>query len=121
MEQNNLFPKGTLLQIICKSNEAALRIDNVQQHSGSKVSGAAINPQDVPQLWYLDKINNGKDYEFANALSGFVFDESGGIIYLNKGVWGKNQMFKVEKAPYEGFYEYYWFKLSKNQSKAVSF
>lgn len=86
-----------------------------------RVDGAVINSQDVTQLWFIDKINDGKDYEFANALSDLVIEDCGGVIYMKKGNWAKFQSFKIQKAPFEGFYEYYWIKLSKNQSKAVSF
>lgn len=88
---------------------------------GCKVDGAVINVQDVAQLWFIDKINDGKDYELGNALSDLVIEDGGGIIYMKKGNWAKYQMFKILKAPFEGFYEYYWIKLSKNQSKALSF
>lgn len=73
----------------------AIKIQNVQNHLGSKINSGSINSQDVTQLWFIDIINNGKDYELANALSGFVFDETGQIVTLTKGNWTKTQMFKI--------------------------
>ena len=116
-----MVPKGTLIQVICKSNETALKIENVQAPLGCKVDGAPSDPQDVAQLWFVDKINDGKDYELGNALSDLVLEDGGGIVHMKKGNWAKYQMFKLQKAPFEGFYEYYWVKLSKNQGRALSF
>lgn len=63
-----------------------------------------VNNQDISQLWYIDKVNHGKDFEIVNAVSGLVFDDNAGIINLTKGVWGKHQMFQIEKAPNGKYY-----------------
>ena len=102
--QDNIFGKGNIYQIICKNSETALRIDCVQSPLGSKISACNIDSQDITQLWLIDKVNNGKDYELCNALSCYCLDDDYGIVYLKKGKWANSQLFKIEKAPFEGFY-----------------
>lgn len=68
------FPGGTLYLIICKANELSLRIENTQTHKDSRVTGAAPNPQDLSQLWFVERTKDSA-YEVVNALSDFCLDE----------------------------------------------
>jgi hypothetical protein len=81
MEEAMQFPRGTLYLIICKANEHALKIESVDKHDNSRVNSTHPNPQDITQLFFIERINND-EFEVVNALSGFCFDEELGEIHL---------------------------------------
>jgi hypothetical protein len=67
------FPRGALYLIVCTANEQALKIESVDKHDNSRVNSTYPNPQEIPQLFFIERINND-DFEIVNALSGFCFD-----------------------------------------------
>lgn len=119
MEGAMQFPRGMLYLIVCKSNEQALRIDNIEKHDNSRVSSEVPNSQNLTQLFFIERINND-EFEIVNALSGFCFDEESGEIHLKRGKQAKDQLFWIERAPVQGFYNYWWIKTSKTSDKALS-
>lgn len=97
----------------------ALRIQNLEKHDNSRIDCAVPNPQDLTELFFIERIDNN-DFEIVNALSGFCFDEESGEIHLKRGKQAKDQLFWIEKAPVQGFYTYWWIKTSKSSDKAVT-
>lgn len=115
------FPKGTLYTIVCKANEEALRIENIEKQENSRITSEVHNPQELTQLWFIECVNAASgDFEIVNALSGYCFDEESGEIHLKRGKLANDQLFCVEKAPVHAYYTYWWIKTSKNSNKAAS-
>ena len=70
------FPIGQLYLIVTKNNYA-LKIDDPNKHDKSRISTSLANPQDVNQLFFVEKVK-GDDVEIVNAVSGLAFDEEKG-------------------------------------------
>lgn len=74
------FPLGNLYLIICATynGQEALRIqsNSPQQFDNARVVGAHPNPNDLAQLFMVEKTGLEEDsYEIVNCISGNVFDE----------------------------------------------
>jgi hypothetical protein len=65
-------PAGILIQIICKSSDLALSIENSENPHNSRIVGVANNPQELCQLWYISQIAGG--YEIINSVSDLGFE-----------------------------------------------
>ena len=105
------FPRGNIYQLVGQESNQALRIQATEPHSydKSRIVGVAPNPNDIGQLWMIEKVGHGDDeFEIVNGLSNLVWDEEGSEIKLRFGKQSKDQLFKVEKFQNNSF----WFKTS---------
>lgn len=94
------FPLGTTYLIICAANDGreAIRIQttNPEEFRNARVIGAEPNPNDLAQLFMVEKTGLEDDtYEISNCISGNVFDEEKGEIRLKKGKQISDQLFKI--------------------------
>lgn len=119
MENALQFPKGQTYLIINKANNRALKIDNLNKHEDSRVSSDNPNPQDITQLFFVERMEKD-EFEVTNAISGLVFDEESGEIRLKKGKQKSDQLFYLESANIPGFHHYFWFKTDTNGKKALA-
>jgi hypothetical protein len=69
------FPRGDYYQIVCRSGDQALKIQESDPnlHNDSRIISTLPNSNDNTQIWMIEKIGTGDDsYEVVNCLSTYV-------------------------------------------------
>jgi hypothetical protein len=110
------FPRGNYYHIICKAGDEALRVQEMDHTKFDKahVVGAVPNQNDNNQLWMIERVGLGEaEYELVNCVSTLVCTVDSKEMILRFGKQSKSQLFRVEPAPIEAFYKYFWIKNQK--------
>jgi hypothetical protein len=92
------FPRGDYYQIVCRSGDQALKIQETDPklHNDSRIITSLPKSDDNTQIWMIEKVGAGDDsYEVVNCLSTYVCSVEENEIRLKFGKQHKGQLFKI--------------------------
>jgi hypothetical protein len=105
------FPRGNYYQIICKKDDAVMRVQegDPTKFEKSRIEAGKSNREDNNQIFMIEKVKQDDDgYEIVSGPAALVFDEEGKEIRLRWGKQAKDQLFRIVLSPIQAFHKYYW-------------